>query len=195
MMTILRLIVEFFKTGLFAVGGGLATLPFLYEMGEKTGWFTAQDVLNLLAVSESTPGPIGINMSTYVGFITSGVPGAVIASLSLAAPCVIVILLIAAFLKNFRENPLVKSAFYGLRPASTGLIASAGLSVLMVALFKNSPALRVDLLSLLSWNWKALALMAVLLYLTRVCKKTKKLHPIVFIGISAAAGVLFQFGA
>ena len=93
-MTILRLIYEFFKTGLFAVGGGLATLPFLYEMGEKTGWFTAQDVLNLLAVSESTPGPIGINMSTYVGFITAGIPGAVIASLSLAAPCVIVILLV-----------------------------------------------------------------------------------------------------
>ena len=193
MNTLLRLAAEFFKTGLFAVGGGLATLPFLYEIGEKTGWFNAQDVLNLLAVSESTPGPIGINMSTYVGFITSGVPGAVIASLSLAAPCVIVILLIAAFLKNFRENPLVKSAFYGLRPASTGLIASAGLSVLLVALVRNGAAMSFDVLS---WvNWKAVVLMAVLLYLTRVCKKTKKLHPIVFIGISAAAGVLFQFGA
>ena len=194
-MLYLRLFFEFFKTGLFAVGGGLATLPFLEEMADKTGWFTRAQLVDMIAVGESTPGPIGVNMATYVGFVTAGVPGSVIATLGLATPCVIVILLIAAFLKNFRENPLVKSAFYGLRPASTGLIASAGLSVLLVALFKNSPALRVDMLSLLSWNWKAVVLMAILLYLTRVCKKTKKLHPIVFIGISAAAGVLFQFGA
>ena len=194
-MLYLRLFFEFFKTGLFAVGGGLATLPFLEEMADKTGWFTRAQLVDMIAVGESTPGPIGVNMATYVGFVTAGVPGSVIATLGLATPCVIVILLIAAFLKNFRENPLVKSAFYGLRPASTGLIASAGLSVLLVALFKNSPALGVDLLSLLSWNWKAVVLMAILLYLTRVCKKTKKLHPIVFIGISAAAGVLFQFGA
>ena len=194
-MLYLRLFFEFFKTGLFAVGGGLATLPFLEEMADKTGWFTRAQLVDMIAVGESTPGPIGVNMATYVGFVTAGVPGSVIATLGLATPCVIVILLIAAFLKNFRENPRVKSAFYGLRPASTGLIASAGLSVLLVALFKNSPALRVDMLSLLSWNWKAVVLMAILLYLTRVCKKTKKLHPIVFIGISAAAGVLFQFGA
>ena len=125
MMTILRLIVEFFKTGLFAVGGGLATLPFLYEMGEKTGWFTAQDVLNLLAVSESTPGPIGINMATYVGYTVGGVPGALIATLGEVTPSVIVILTIAAFLKNFRDNHYVDRAFYGLRPASTGLIGAA----------------------------------------------------------------------
>ncbi|MBR2928644.1 MAG: chromate transporter [Oscillospiraceae bacterium] len=194
-MLYLRLFFEFFKIGLFAVGGGLATLPFLEEMADKTGWFTRAQLVDMIAVGESTPGPIGVNMATYVGFTTAGVPGAVIATLGLATPCVIVILLIAAFLKNFRENPLVKSAFYGLRPASAGLIASAGLSVLLVALFKNSPALRVDLLSLVSWNWKAVVLMAVLLYLTRYCKKTKKWHPIAFIGISAAAGVLFQFGA
>ena len=195
MMLYLRLFIEFFKTGLFAVGGGLATLPFLEEMADKTGWFTRAQLVDMIAVGESTPGPIGVNMATYVGFVTAGVPGSVIATLGLITPSVIVILIIAAFLKNFRENPLVKAAFYGLRPASTGLIASAGLSVLLVALFKNSPALRVDLLSLANWNWKAMLLMAVLLYLTRVCKKTKKLHPIVFIGISAAAGVLFQFGA
>ena len=104
MMTILRLIYEFFKTGLFAVGGGLATLPFLYEMGEKTGWFTAEDVLNLLAVSESTPGAIGINMSTYVGFTQGGVPGAVVATLGLVTPSVIIILIVALFLKTFRNN-------------------------------------------------------------------------------------------
>ena len=125
MMIILRLIFEFFKTGLFAVGGGLATLPFLYEMGEKTGWFTNQDVLNLLAVSESTPGPIGINMSTYVGFITAGIPGAIIASLSLTAPCILVILLIIKVLDKFKDSPLVNTIFKTLRPASIGMIAAA----------------------------------------------------------------------
>ncbi len=192
-MLYLRLFFEFFKTGLFAVGGGLATLPFLEEMADKTGWFTRAQLVDMIAVGESTPGPIGVNMATYVGFVTAGVPGCVIATLGLATPCIIVILLIAAFLKNFRENPLVKNAFYGLRPASTGLIASAGLSVLLVAIVRSGAELGFDVLSWL--NWKAVALMAVLLYLTRVCKKTKKWHPIVFIGISAVAGVLFQFGA
>ena len=193
MMLYLRLFVEFFKTGLFAVGGGLATLPFLEEMADKTGWFTRAQLVDMIAVGESTPGPIGVNMATYVGFVTAGVPGSVIATLGLITPSVIVILLIAAFLKNFRENPLVKGAFYGLRPASAGLIASAGLSVLLVALVRSGTALSFNVLSWL--NWKALALMAVLLYLTRFCKKTKKWHPIAFIGISAAAGVLLQFGA
>lgn len=193
MMLYLRLFFEFFKTGLFAVGGGLATLPFLEEMADKTGWFTRSQLVDMIAVGESTPGPIGVNMATYVGFVTGGVPGSVIATLGLITPSVIVILIIAAFLKNFRENPLVKAAFYGLRPASAGLIASAGLSVLLVAMFKGTPVLGGELLTLV--NWKAAVLMAVLLYLTRVCKKTKKLHPIVFIGISAVAGVLFQFDA
>ena len=74
-MTYLRLMFEFAKTGLFAVGGGLATLPFLYEMAEKTGWFTKADILNLVAISESTPGAIGINMATYVGFLTGSAQG------------------------------------------------------------------------------------------------------------------------
>ena len=95
MMLYLRLMYEFFKTGLFAIGGGLATLPFLYEMSEATGWFTRGDIMNLIAVSESTPGAIGINMSTYVGFITAGLPGAILATLALAAPSVVVIILIS----------------------------------------------------------------------------------------------------
>jgi hypothetical protein len=80
-MIYLRLFWEFFKTGLFAIGGGMATLPFLHDIGEATGWFTQAQLMNMLAVSESTPGPIGINMATYVGFTVAGVPGAVIATL------------------------------------------------------------------------------------------------------------------
>ena len=188
MMTILRLILEFFKTGLFAIGGGLATLPFLYEMGEKTGWFTAQDVLNLLAVSESTPGPIGINMSTYVGFITSGIPGAVIASLSLTAPCILVILLVIRVLDKFKGSPLVDSVFKSLRPASIGMITAA-----LIAVVKES------LLILPNWggmntllsvvNWKGIVLAVALWFIM----KKWKTHPIAYIGIAAAVGVLFSF--
>ena len=184
MMTLLRLILEFFKTGLFAIGGGLATLPFLYEMGEKTGWFSAQDVSNLLAVSESTPGPIGINMSTYVGFITSGVPGAVIASLSLAAPCVIVILLVIRVLDKFKGSLLVDSIFKALRPASIGMITAALIGVVQESL------LQMGADSILTFfNWKGIALAVALWF---IMKKWKK-HPIVYIAIAAAAGVVFSF--
>ena len=188
MMTVLRLIFEFFKTGLFAVGGGLATLPFLYEMGEKTGWFTAQDVLNLLAVSESTPGPIGINMSTYVGFITSGIPGAVIASLSLAAPCVIVILLVIRVLDKFKGSPLVDSVFKALRPASIGMITAALIGVVKESLLilPNWGGMNT-LLSI--FNWKGIALAVVLWFIM----KKWKTHPIAYIAIAALAGILFSF--
>ena len=191
MMLYLRLFWEFFKTGLFAVGGGMATLPFLYDMSEKTGWFTASQLADMIAVSESTPGPIGVNMATYVGFTTAGVPGVLIATLGLVTPSVIIILLIARVMKQFRDNKYVDAAFYGLRPCSVGLIAAAGLLVVRLALlrvdaFKASGAV-LDL-----FNWKAIALAAVLLVLTRVVKQTKKLHPIVFIGLSALAGARFS---
>ncbi len=193
-MLYLRLFFEFFKTGLFAVGGGLATLPFLEEMAVKTGWFTQAQLVDMIAVGESTPGPIGVNMATYVGFVTAGVPGAVVTTTGLVLPSLLVILMIAAFLKNFRENPLVKGAFYGLRPASTGLIASAGLSVLVVAVLRTELFAETGKL-MDAVNWQGAVLAALLLYFTRFCKKTSKWHPIVFIAFSAAVGILFRFGA
>ena len=195
MMLYLRLFFEFFKTGLFAVGGGMATIPFLYDMCAATGWFTEQDLANMIAVGESTPGPIGVNMATYVGYITGGtqggipgsILGAVTATLGLVTPSVIVILIIATFLKNFRENRYVNNAFYGLRPASAGLIAAAGLSVAVSNLFIAETGW-----SFQAVNWKGLVLFAVLWLLTNRVKKTKSLHPIVFIIASAAAGIVFQ---
>ena len=185
----LRLFYEFFKTGLFAVGGGMATIPFLYNMAEATGWFTADDVANMIAVGESTPGPIGVNMATYVGFHTAGVAGGVVATLGLITPSIIVILIIATFLKNFRDSRPVQNAFYGLRPASTGLIAAAGISVVAANL------LFLDTLeqgfSAALFNWKGLALALVLWVLTNKVKKTRGLHPILFILASAAVGVAF----
>ena len=193
MKLLLNLFFEFFKTGLFAVGGGMATLPFLYDMSARhPDWFTTAQLADMIAVSESTPGPIGVNMATYVGFHTAGIPGGLIATTGLVTPSVIIILLIARVLKQFRENRYVDAAFYGLRPCSVGLIAAAGLLVVKIALldfdaFAASGAI-LDLL-----NVKALILAAVLLVLTRAVKATKKLHPIVFILGSALAGVVFSF--
>lgn len=191
-MIFLQLFWAFFKTGLFAVGGGMATIPFLYEMSNSTGWFTHTDLANMIAVGESTPGPIGVNMATYVGFLTgmdvAGMPtailGAVVATLGLVAPAVIIILIVSMILKTFRDNRYVNAAFYGLRPASAGLIAAAGLSVAVTNLLPAG-------WSLAAFNWKGLVLGVVLWVFSNKVKQTKGLHPIVFILASAVVGVLF----
>ncbi len=196
MMLYLKLFWEFFKTGLFAIGGGMATIPFLYDMADTTGWFTRMDLANMIAVSESTPGPIGVNMATYVGYLTGmqeggvfhALLGAVTATLGLLTPSVIVILIVAAVLKSFRNNVYVNRAFYGLRPASTGLIAAAGLSVAA----SNLILVGGTYTHTFSLNWKGLILAVVLWLLTNKVKKTKGLHPIVFIGISAVVGIVFS---
>lgn len=188
-MIYLRLFWEFFKTGLFAVGGGLATLPFIYDMSDRTGWFTYRQIADMIAVSESTPGPIGVNTATYVGYITGGLPGALIATLGLVTPAIIIILIIASCLKKFRENRFVDHAFYGLRPASAGLIAAAGFSVVMLALVRED-AFKASGNILDLFSWKGLALAAVIWVLTNLVKKTKDLHPIFYIAASAVVGIL-----
>ena len=99
----LQLFIEFFKAGLFAVGGGMATIPFLYDISDRTGWYTHAQLIDMIAISESTPGPIGVNMATYVGFSTAGIPGSVIATLGLITPSIIVILIIAGFYNAFKN--------------------------------------------------------------------------------------------
>ena len=191
-MIYLRLFIEFFKTGLFAVGGGMATLPFLYAMSDSTGWFSHAQLADMIAVSESTPGPIGVNMATYVGFSTAGVAGAVVATLGLVTPSVIIVLLIAKVLQSFRSNKYVDAAFYGLRPCSIGLIAAAGLLVVKVALLNTELYAATGSVADL-FNFKALILAALLVVLTRYFKPTKGRHPVLFIAISALAGAVFAF--
>lgn len=188
-MIYLRLFFEFFQTGLFSVGGGLATIPFLTDMGARTGWFTSGELADMIAISESTPGAMGVNMATYVGFHVGGIPGGVIATLGLICPSILVILIIARFLRRFRQSRGVDAVFYGLRPASTALIAAALLEVCSIAL--------VDLSALFggavgsAFHWKAIVL-AVVIFLCMREKHLKKLHPIVFIAASAVVGVLLK---
>ena len=191
-MIYLQLFFEFFKTGLFAVGGGMATLPFLYNISEKTGWFTAAQLADMVAVGESTPGPIGVNMATYVGFTSAGILGSVIATLGLITPSVIIILLIARVLQAFRQNKYVDSVFYGLRPCSVGLIAAAGILVVKIAMFNADLYAQTGKIFDLV-NIKAFILAAAVLVLTRYVKATKKLHPICFILASAVIGIVFSF--
>ncbi len=196
-MIYLQLFYEFFMTGLFAIGGGMATIPFLYDISDKTGWFTHAELANMIAVGESTPGPIGVNMATYVGFLTgqdvAGIPGAilgaVIATLGLVLPSIFIIIIIAAILNQFRKSKYVQNAFYGLRPASSGLIAAAGISVAATTLFFAEASGWMN-----KFNWKGIALAVVLWVLTNLVKPTKKLHPIVFIGFSAIVGIIFKMG-
>lgn len=192
-MIYLQLFYEFFKTGLFAVGGGMATVPFLSAMADKTGWFTQEMLADMIAVSESTPGPIGVNMATYVGFTTAGIPGAVVATLGLITPSVIIILIIARFLKSFRDNKYVDGAFYGLRPCSVALIAAAGMSVVKLTLL-DEMSFQLTGNWLEYFRWDGIVLAAVLLVCTRWVPRLKELHPIWFILGSAVVGIVFRFG-
>ena len=196
-MIYLRLFWEFFKTGLFAIGGGMATLPFLHDIGEATGWFTQAQLMNMLAVSESTPGPMGVNMATYVGFhigsaselgALGGIVGAVVATLGLITPSIIVILIIAGFLQKFRHSRTVEAVFSGLRPASTALITAAGLSVAF-SVFTVAGDLSPNSFPAISWPS---LLLAVAVFVGMKWTPLKKLHPIVFILASAVAGILLQ---
>lgn len=200
-MIYLRLFFEFFKVGLFSVGGGLATIPFLQDLGARTGWFTAADLADMIAVSESTPGPMGVNMSTYVGYTigmsqgglgsVGGPLGAVVGVLGLVAPSIIVILIIAGFLKKFRDSAVVNAVFSGLRPASTALIAAAGWSVAVIALFRSVNLLTTDGIAVPAPYWPAV-LIAVAVFVCMRVPALKKLHPILYIAAAAVVGIVFQ---
>ncbi len=188
-MILLRLYFEFFKIGLFAFGGGLATLPFLSELSSATGWFTQAELADMVAISESTPGPIGINMATYVGYSTQGVLGSVVAVLGIITPCVIVILLIARILDKFRTSPYVEAVFKGLRPASLAMIAAAGLEVVRISL------VHVDAYQAGGSFWDLISVKGLILALV-LFFATKKIKgkPIFFILASAVIGIVFQMG-
>lgn len=196
-MITLQLFWEFFKTGLFAVGGGLATLPFLQRMSETTGWFTTQDIADLIAVSESTPGPLGVNMATYVGYKTLGLFGGLISTIGLIFPSIVIIILISKILDKFKDAPIVKKIFYGLRPASTALIAAAGIGVAKVALF-HWDAYQTSGKIAAVFNWPALVLAAIFYYAFAVLSKKKiggrklNFHPIVYIALAAVLGIIFK---
>ena len=126
---IITLIIEFFKTGLLAIGGGLVTIPFLYDLSEKYNWFSSNELMDMIAVSESTPGPIGVNMATYAGFKTAGVTGGIVATLGLLLPSLIIILIVAHYLKKHSNNLKFDILLKSVRPVALALICSGGMFI------------------------------------------------------------------
>lgn len=187
-MIYIKLFATFLKIGLFSIGGGLATLPFLQELVSKYDWITSDELLNLIAVSESTPGPIGINAATFVGNIMGGIPGGIITTLGIITPSIIIIIIIAHYFSKFSEEPIVQNAFYGIRPAVTGLIAAAGFEVAKLTLFnieiyKKTKSI-VKLVDL-----RGILLLGIILFLIIRYKK----HPILYLVGAAVIGIIFKF--
>lgn len=187
-MIYLKLFYEFFKIGLFAVGGGMATLPFLQRLGESTGWFDQMLITDMVAISESTPGPIGINMATYVGYNVAGFWGGFAATMGEVMPCVVLVILFSKFLNKLSGNKYLNFAFYGMRPAVTGLIAAAAVSVMQVAVFNTELFKQTGVITDLADPKKIIYFILVFWAI----KKFKK-HPITYIAASAVIGLIFMF--
>lgn len=184
-MIFLQLAFEFFKAGLFAVGGGLATLPFLIQMSQSyPQWFSIDQLMQMVAVSESTPGPIGVNMASYVGFHVAGVPGAAVATLSLILPAFLTILIVVRVLDRFENSRRIQGGMEAMRPAVTGLIAAAGYAVLQSVLFTGEGEFA-------SLRWLPLGLFVGLFFLQRI-KPLRNIHPIAYIAVGAVLGIVFK---
>ncbi|MBR4905442.1 MAG: chromate transporter [Clostridia bacterium] len=187
---LLLLFVEFFKTGLFAVGGGLATVPFIRDMGATYGWITEFELANIIAIAESTPGPIGVNTATYVGYLVCGIPGAILATLGLVTPSVIIIILVAKAIRKYSDSYMVQSLFKALRPAAIGLITAAGFSLLLISLGVKADFARFTF----SADWYSLLKLGIYGVFTFFAfwKKTAKIHPLFFILVGGALGAILS---
>ncbi len=186
-MIYIRLFYEFFKTGLLSFGGGMTAVKFLYELAERTDWFTIAEVTNMIAISESTPGPIGINMATYAGFAAAGVPGSILASLGFAFPSMLIVSIVYGFIRKYRDSLLFTSVFSTLRPAAIALMCSAFVSLSMVTLINVDAFATGGIFAVL--NYKSIILAAVCFFAIRKIK----LPSVVFIAASALIGIFFDF--
>ena len=183
-MKFLYLFFDFFRIGLFSVGGGYAILPFLFEMADNSGgWLTREMVGNFLAVAQSMPGPIGSNLSAFTGFHYTGVGGAYSAAIGLAAPSIIIIMIVARTLKAFKENSIVKSVFSGLRPAAAGLLSAAAFGAITLAIWNASAPVWYELL-----RWKESLLFILIFFLIFKFKK----HPIIYVISAGVVGAVLK---
>lgn len=174
----------FVYIGAFTIGGGLVAITLMQQELLGRNLISPERFYNMVAISESTPGPIGINMATYIGYELYGVWGGIITTIGTVLPSLVCILVIAMFFGKFQEKPMVKAGFYGLRAGSTGMIAVAAWQVVQIALLTLSKFNTTRLIKDFA-DWKALVLFGVLLIVNRI----KNLHPIFLIIIGALVGV------
>ena len=184
-MSLLKLFLTFLKIGAFTFGGGYAMLPLIREAVLQNRWLEETEIVNFIAVSESTPGPFAINVATFVGTETGGFLGAVCATLGIVLPSFIIILCVARFYEKFKENKIVSGCMSGLKPAVIGLIASALVSMGETVFFPDGVTLYVLKSPVFYVSLGIFALMTVLSF--------KKVHPILIICISAVIGIVFGY--
>jgi len=182
-LNLIFLYLEFFKTGLFAVGGGLATLPFLFQMADKYDWLDYEMIGNFLAVAQSAPGAIGVNMSAQVGYMAAGITGAVVAPLGLISPSIIVIIFVSMALNSFKNNKYVTAVFSGLRPASAGLLAAACFAALKLALYTKEASVWYNMIRIKE------SIIFVIMFL--IIFKFKG-HPVIYVAAGAIIGILLK---
>lgn len=183
-MIYLTLFYEFFKIGLFSIGGGMATLPFLMDLTNKYDWYTKSELTNMIAISESTPGPVGINMSTYAGYQAAGIPGAIVSTCSMVVAPVIIIMIVAGFMEKFYNNFSVQSIFYGVRPAVAAAIGFAVWGLIEITLFTASQTGYHP-------DWIAIGL-CISAFLLLQIKKLQSLHPLWWMVAGAIIGIALK---
>lgn len=185
-MICLELFYTFFTIGLFTFGGGYAMLPLIQEQVLAHGWLSMEELVDFVAISESTPGPFAVNIATYVGAETAGVPGALCATLGVVLPSFLVILLVAKFYLRFKNSKAVSGVMYGLRSAVVGLIAAALFGMLATVFFHN---VEVSWSNVLTPEF----LCSAVIFAVMAVSALKKVNPIIIIVCSAAAGILCGF--
>ena len=153
-MIYLSLISEFFKVGMFSFGGGYATIPFLYHISETFGWYTVEELTNMIAVASITPGPVGINAATYAGLKTAGILGSVLSTTSEMIPSFFFVIIVSKILNKFRESFFIKSVIETLKPISCALLASVSVGLLKPQLTDIKAMVLLAFLILLSWKSK-----------------------------------------
>lgn len=192
-MIYLELFLSFFKIGFFSFGGGYAMIPLIQKELEARQWMSAEKFINLIAISEMTPGPIAINSATYIGYETAGILGAVISTIGIALPSFIIITIVSKYLLKYKENKTFQDAFSGIRPVISGLIVTAAFYVAQTSIFKKTISinniLNIILKPIEYINLKGLLILAMVLF---VLNKTK-INPILVILGSALVGILFFY--
>ncbi|MBR2985982.1 MAG: chromate transporter [Clostridia bacterium] len=197
-MIYLYLFWEYFKIGLFTIGGGYAMLPMVIQVVQKHGWLTSDQLYNFIGVAESTPGPFAINLATFVGTTVGnaqygfwgGVLGAVVATFAVVLPSLIIIVIVSKVLERFKTSKVVQGVLYGIRPVVVGLILSAMIGIALNVVLPNVKLTDLGSASVTPFNWVSLVLMCAFFPLSRIKIKGKKLHPIFMILLSAGLGVL-----
>lgn len=182
--TLLLLFIEYFKAGIFSVGGGYATLPFLYHMAQNYDWFTTKELVNMIAISNVTPGPVGLNMATYAGFMAQGIIGSLVATFAVTIGPFILAIAVIYFLNKFKNSKVIKDIFLGLRPTSCALLSCVMLQLIFEDVIKTKELVKIPF----NIDFRAVILISILFLTYKYVKK----QPSYVILIGAILGIILN---